>query len=553
MHERTVRARTATGIVEGFTRDGVHRWRSIPYARAPVGSLRFRAPQPAQPWPGVRHCHTFANCAPQQRRYTVMGIGRYQTRSEDCLTLNVVTPEEPATQPLPVMVFIHGGGYILGSSATPIYDGAALARRGCVYVSVNYRLGALGCLDLSSLSTPQITLDSNVYLRDLVLALRWVHDNIAEFGGDPGNVTIFGESAGAHITATLLAVPAAKGLFARAISESPAAGMVRSREVAAEFAARFANLIGARTQDAANALMQASPAQLVEAQHHLIRQGMRKRLGAFPIGPVFGDDYLPRLAEMMRSIDYPKFLDRNLIGHVPLIGGGLSLLLSDGVYRGAYLEQLLGGLLADLGVHTFGDLRTGEAPEQFAWSLVVTASDLSRRRLVRIPWDLDSYGIHPDDFSVARAVHASSAIPFVFEPVRVRGATWVDGGLLSNFPVALFDRTDAEPRWPTFGIRLSARPGTPPTRPVQGPVSLGIAAIETLVSNQDNAYIDDPCTVRRTIFVPAHDVSPIDFDITAEQREALYQRGFQAGQKFLANWNYADYLADCGGPFTPSL
>lgn len=254
MHERTVRARTATGIVEGFTRDGVHRWRSIPYARAPVGSLRFRAPQPAQPWPGVRHCHTFANCAPQQRRYTVMGIGRYQTRSEDCLTLNVVTPEEPATQPLPVMVFIHGGGYILGSSATPIYDGAALARRGCVYVSVNYRLGALGCLDLSSLSTPQITLDSNVYLRDLVLALRWVHDNIAEFGGDPGNVTIFGESAGAHITATLLAVPAAKGLFARAISESPAAGMVRSREVAAEFAARFANLIGARTQDAANAL-----------------------------------------------------------------------------------------------------------------------------------------------------------------------------------------------------------------------------------------------------------------------------------------------------------
>lgn len=322
MHERTVRARTATGIVEGFTRDGVHRWRSIPYARAPVGSLRFRAPQPAQPWPGVRHCHTFANCAPQQRRYTVMGIGRYQTRSEDCLTLNVVTPEEPATQPLPVMVFIHGGGYILGSSATPIYDGAALARRGCVYVSVNYRLGALGCLDLSSLSTPQITLDSNVYLRDLVLALRWVHDNIAEFGGDPGNVTIFGESAGAHITATLLAVPAAKGLFARAISESPAAGMVRSREVAAEFAARFANLIGARTQDAANALMQASPAQLVEAQHHLIRQGMRKRLGAFPIGPVFGDDYLP----MDPVADFHPSLDTSAIEAV----------FYKGAYTGAY-------------------------------------------------------------------------------------------------------------------------------------------------------------------------------------------------------------------------
>ncbi|ULL10774.1 MULTISPECIES: patatin-like phospholipase family protein [Mycobacterium ulcerans group] len=261
---------------------------------------------------------------------------------------------------------------------------------------------------------------------------------------------------------------------------------------------------------------------------------------------------LSRLAEIMRTLDYRKFLDRNLIGHIPLIGGGLSLLVSDGVYRGAYLEQLLAGLLADLGVHTFGDLRTGEQPEQFAWSLVVTASDLSRRRLVRIPWDLDSYGLDPEEFSVARAVHASSAIPFVFEPVRVRGATWVDGGLLSNFPVALFDRADGEPRWPTFGIRLSARPGIPPTRPVHGPVSLGIAAIETLVSNQDNAYIDDPCTVQRTIFVPADGVSPIDFDITSEQRDALYRRGLQAGRKFLQSWNYADYLTECGSPAAPS-
>jgi NTE family protein len=257
---------------------------------------------------------------------------------------------------------------------------------------------------------------------------------------------------------------------------------------------------------------------------------------------------LSRLAEVMRNIDYRKFLDRSLIGRVPLIGGGLSLLLSDGVYRGAYLEQLLTGLLGDLGVRTFGDLRTGETPEQFAWSLVVTASDLSRRRLVRIPWDLGSYGIDPDTFSVARAVHASSAIPYVFEPIRVGGATWVDGGLLSDFPVTLFDQPDAQPRWPTFGIRLSARPGIPPTHPVHGPVSLGIAAIETLVSNQDNAYIDDPCTVRRTIFVPAEEVSPIDFGITEEQREALYQRGLQAGQRFLRTWDYADFLAVCGPP-----
>ncbi|GBG39230.1 carboxylesterase/lipase family protein [Mycobacterium montefiorense] len=293
MHERTIRARTANGTVEGFTRGGVNRWRSIPYARPPVGRLRFKAPQPAAPWSGVRHCHGFTDCAPQQRRYTLLGVGKYQSMSEDCLTLNVVTPEDAQTEPLPVMVFIHGGGYILGSSATPLYDGAALARRGCVYVSVNYRLGALGCLDLSSLSTPDITIDSNLYLRDLVLALQWIRDNIAGFGGDPGNVTIFGESAGACITATLLAVPAAEGLFARAISESPASGLVRSKEISAQFATRFANLLGARPGDAANALMQASSAQLVETQHRLIDQGMESRLGAFPIGPVIGDDYLP--------------------------------------------------------------------------------------------------------------------------------------------------------------------------------------------------------------------------------------------------------------------
>jgi para-nitrobenzyl esterase len=293
MHEHTVRVTTAIGTVEGFTRDGVHRWRSIPYAQAPVGALRFRAPRPAQPWPGVRYCHGYTKCAPQERRYTVLGVGKYQSMGEDCLTLNVVAPEAPETGPLPVMVFVHGGGYIMGSSATPIYDGVDLARRGCVYVSVNYRLGALGCLDLSSLSTDDVAFDSNLFLRDVVLALRWVQDNIGAFGGDPDNVTVFGESAGAHIVSALLAAPDAEGLFAQAIAESPASGMTRSSEVAAEFAARYATQLGARNKDAAHTLLKASPAELVAAQNRLINDGMQEMLGAFPIGPVFGDDYLP--------------------------------------------------------------------------------------------------------------------------------------------------------------------------------------------------------------------------------------------------------------------
>jgi para-nitrobenzyl esterase len=243
----------------------------------------------------------------------MIGVGKYQPMGEDCLTLNVVTPEAADGEPLPVMVFVHGGGYILGTSATPLYDGAILARRGCVYVSVNYRLGALGCLDLSSLSTADITFESNLFLRDLVLALQWVRDNIAEFGGDPKNVTIFGESAGAHAVATMLAVPAAQGLFAQAISESPATGMVRSCEVAAEFATRFATLMGVRKQDAAHALRKASPAELVAAQDRLIDDGMRNMLGAFPIGPVFGDDYLP--------LDPVEAMRRGKSHPVPLIVG----------------------------------------------------------------------------------------------------------------------------------------------------------------------------------------------------------------------------------------
>jgi para-nitrobenzyl esterase len=302
MHEHAVRAVTSAGTVEGFTCDGVHRWRAIPYAQAPIGKLRYRAPRPVDPWPGVRYCHGFAYCAPQRRRYTLVGVGKYQPMSENCLTLNVTAPESAADGALPVMVFIHGGGYFFGSSATPLYDGAALARKGCVYVSVNYRLGALGGLELSSLSTRDITIDDNLFLRDLVMALQWVHDNIAVFGGDPNNVTIFGESAGAHAVATLLAVPAAKGLFARAISQSPGNGMVRSPEVAAEYASQFAALLGAREGDAAHAAMTAHPADLASALDALILHGQQDMLGAFVTGPTCGTEYLPlHPTQAMRS------------------------------------------------------------------------------------------------------------------------------------------------------------------------------------------------------------------------------------------------------------
>ncbi len=343
MHEHVVRATTGAGTVEGFTRDGVHRWRSIPFAQPPVGPLRYQAPRPVQPWRGVRYCHGFGNCAPQQRMYTALGVGKYQSMGEDCLTLNVTTPKRRRDEPMPVMVFIHGGGYLLGSSATPIYDGAALARKGCVYVSVNYRVGALGCLDLSSLSTRDVTIEDNLFLRDLVMALRWVRDNIAEFGGDPDNVTIFGESAGAQAVATLLAVPAAKGLFAHAISESPASGLVGTPDVRASYADQFVHLLGAQGKDAATALLAAKPVALVNTLDALIKNAQTGMLGAFAVGPTSGTDYLP--------LDPVEAMRTGAAHAVPLIVGNnahegrlftrwLKLLPTNE----AMIEAMLGGL-----------------------------------------------------------------------------------------------------------------------------------------------------------------------------------------------------------------
>lgn len=259
---------------------------------------------------------------------------------------------------------------------------------------------------------------------------------------------------------------------------------------------------------------------------------------------------LGRLEDIAKTIDYRKFTDTTLLGQVPLVGGALSLLATDGLYQGRYLENFISGVLADLGVRTFGDLRTGEASERYAYSLVVTASDLSARRLIRIPWDLPAVGLNPDEFVVARAVRASAAIPFLFAPVQAKNATWVDGGLLSNFPVDLFDRADTvAPRWPTFGIRLTARPGTPPvTHRIHGPLALGVAALDTLFTNQDAAYVNDPCTVRRTIFVPTDGVSAVDFDLTRATSQALYASGLAAGKRFLTGWDFTDYLTACRTP-----
>jgi para-nitrobenzyl esterase len=200
----------------------IYSFKGIPYAQPPVGRLRWRAPQPPDKWSGVRTAATFGpRCVQPDRSSTAVGYFGPEAESEDCLYLNVWTSDCASDAKRPVMVWLHGGALLVGSGALPIFDGSALARHGVVVVTVNFRLGRLGFLAHPDLSHehPQ-RISGNYGHLDQIAALRWVRDNIAAFGGDPGRITIFGQSAGSTSVAALMASPLAEGLFHRAIGQS---------------------------------------------------------------------------------------------------------------------------------------------------------------------------------------------------------------------------------------------------------------------------------------------------------------------------------------------
>jgi para-nitrobenzyl esterase len=216
------RVEAPAGAVRGTTDGAIRVFKGIPYARAPIGNLRWRPPVPAPRWQGERAATDFGPACVQPQSKTPNGLVYWQPPmpvSEDCLSLNVWSPAE--ARRAPVLVWIHGGALTSGSSREPMYDGRRLAERGVIVVSINYRLGVLGWLAhpwLSSESPQKIS--GNYGLLDQVAALRWVHDNIAAFGGDPGNVTIAGESAGGLSALYLMSSPLARGLFHKAIAQS---------------------------------------------------------------------------------------------------------------------------------------------------------------------------------------------------------------------------------------------------------------------------------------------------------------------------------------------
>ena len=225
MAPRTASAqvKTTAGLVEGVTADEgrIRVFKGLPFAAPPIGALRWKAPTPVAAWTGVRKADSFGAQCMQPAVFDDIVFDR--PASEDCLSLNLWTPAKDATARLPVMVWIHGGGYQAGASHEPRHDGVRLARNGVVLVTINYRMGVFGFFAHPALSKDDARGSSGNYgLQDMVAALQWVRDNIAAFGGDPGNVTIFGESAGSFAVNAMMVVPQARGLFHKVIGESGA-------------------------------------------------------------------------------------------------------------------------------------------------------------------------------------------------------------------------------------------------------------------------------------------------------------------------------------------
>jgi para-nitrobenzyl esterase len=292
-------ANTSSGRVRGRVIDGVARYLGIPYAAPPVGDLRFLPPEPHASWDEPRDATAFGPTAPYQLRdFPTLDltplVGSGWVQGDEYLNLNIWTPEGSHPAGLPVMVFIHGGAWVGGASSAPTQDGTSFARKGVVCVTINYRLGIEGFLPIPGVPT-------NLGMRDMIAALKWVRDNIAGFGGDPANVTVFGESAGAMSIADLVVSPPARGLFRRAIVQSGHGSMVRSVRTMRKVVHRLAKLLGV-SADAAG-FRSASVQAGLDAQDvvqaptaGLDMRGENGRDPAYGLSkflPVHGDDVIP--------------------------------------------------------------------------------------------------------------------------------------------------------------------------------------------------------------------------------------------------------------------
>ncbi|HLZ24325.1 MAG TPA: patatin-like phospholipase family protein [Ktedonobacterales bacterium] len=253
------------------------------------------------------------------------------------------------------------------------------------------------------------------------------------------------------------------------------------------------------------------------------------------------------LKRIMMNLDFNQFEDQSLIGRIPFAGQIVDELFKKGLYEGNYFLHLMRGLLSAKGIHTFRDLTldANATEDRNRYKLQVVASDISGGRMLVLPRDAALIGIAPDDLDVALAVRMSMSIPFFFMPVQISQNYIVDGGLLSNFPVEIFD-SDGPPRWPTFGFKLvcadDAQPALQVRHPVNGPISELAAMFFTAMEAHDAYYLSADKFVR-TIAIDTIGVASTDFTIDQNQKDALYQSGIDAATSFLSHWDFDQYKA----------
>jgi para-nitrobenzyl esterase len=436
---------------------GVVSFKGIPYAAAPTGRLRWRPPEKPAEWQGVRDATAFGTICPQPPTPPVPPM----PSSENCLTLNVWTPARSASDRLPVMVWIHGGGFALGSGSWPMFDGEALARRGVVLVTLNYRLGALGFFahpELSRESPRRVS--GNYGILDQISALQWIKQNIAHFGGDPGNVTLFGESAGAYSTCILMVSPLAKGLFRRAIAESLPLNVGPKQRLTTTYYGR----------PSAEAQGKVAASDIAELRAMTADEVMAK----IPATPLMGTEvhYFPVIDGWVLPDDPGQLFGTPAQTKMPLLIGSNA---DEGLFFAAYAPRTFqayrpfihGWILApfDEDVIAYYPARTDAAVPaaalQFVGDLHVAATILTARAAARIG-DVYMYRfsrVSPRNRAVWGGAAHTTEIPYVFDHIataegaygqhdilvsQAMAAAWVQFAKTGN------PNTGASPEWPRY-------------------------------------------------------------------------------------------------------
>jgi para-nitrobenzyl esterase len=486
--------RTRQGAVRGSETEGMVTFKGIPFAAPPFGNNRFRPPQPVEPWSGVRDALTYGATVPKPPYFPPFDVLLPEPviAGEDSLNLNIWSPDLGQAK-LPVMVWIHGGAFANGSGAVSIYDGSRFARDGVVCVTINYRLGADGFLYLGD--GP-----ANLGLLDQVAALEWVRDNIASFGGDPGNVTIFGESAGAMSVSTLLSMPRAAGLFRRAIAQSGAGHHAISSATAQRISQYLAEKLGvAPTRDAIAAV---PIDRLLQAQVQLSAD-------------VFNIPDPARWGEVSANqMPFEPVIDGDVLSALPIerifagASAGVDVMVGTNteeerlfmVPNGAInhtTEEILAGTVAAYGLPVEATLATYRAIRRDAsagdlleaivtdWFFRIPAIRLAEASLTSgSPTYMYEFAWRSPQFDGRLGACHALEIPFVFDTLEDEGLEPLQG---SNAPQQVADKmhaawvafaTSGDPGWPGYDLRRRA----------------------TMRFDTTSEVVDDPRSAERTLW-----------------------------------------------------